>query len=202
VLSAGSYLVFGPPETPPEYALEDRPTAIYVDDRANVIPTNAVALRLRVAERVAADLMTNEVVLPERMISPRDTFGVVRARDKHGDWLAIDEIGRAVGAEQVIFVQMVAFRDSPDGVTPSPTAMCRVRVVDVANQRRLYPPEEAPEDERVVQVSLRPVDPSVFQSRTSRLKVYEALAEDTGGSIGRLFYAHVPREPGKNLNPR
>jgi hypothetical protein len=129
-------------------------------------------------------------------------MGVVATSDRHGELMPIDAIGRAVGAEQIIYVQMLAFSGSPDGATPRPTAMCRVRVIDVAERTRLYPPPDSQEASRLIQVNTREVDPAMLRSAASRLKVYQALAEETGEQVAKLFYRHEVKELGGSLQPR
>ena len=135
-------------------------------------------------------------------ISPRDAMGVVASRDRHGELMPIDAIGRAVGAEQIIYVQMLAFSGTSDGVTPRPTARCRVRIIDVAQRVRLYPPPESQEVSRLIEVNTREVDPAMLRSTASRLKVYQALADETGEAIAKLFYKHEVKELGGSLEPR
>lgn len=200
ILGPLAYFAEGPPSVNAEYTLPDRPTVVFVDDRANVIGSNAPAIRRAIADKASEDLMVKKLVTTT--ISPRDAMGVVATSDRHGELMPIDGIGRAVGAEQIIYVQMIAFSGTSDGVTPRPTAICRVRVIDVAERERLYPPPDSQEASRLVQVNIREVDPAMLRSTASRLKVYEALAEETGGQIAKLFYKHEIKELGGSLQPR
>jgi hypothetical protein len=127
-------------------------------------------------------------------------MGAVLARDRYSDPMAIDEIARAVGADQIIFVEMVALAETINGV-PRPTAVVRLRVVDAANLVRLFPPEGAVDPTRALQATVGEVDPGLLQSTSSRLKIYEALAEETGQEIAKLFYAHERIDLGDRLNP-
>ncbi|MBT8485487.1 MAG: hypothetical protein HKO59_08250 [Phycisphaerales bacterium] len=203
ILGPASYLIGGLPKIDAEYELVDRPTVVFVDDRANVIVASAHAMRHAIADRVSTDLMKQGVLSQENTISPRDAMGIVNNRDRHEELMPVDAIGRAVGAEQVIFIEMRLFAESTDGVTPRPTAACGVRVIDVAERVRLYPlTEDTIEPSRPVQATMPAVDPIVFRSTSSRLKVHELLAEETGAAIAKLFYRHESRELGGNLNPR
>ena len=200
ILGPVAYFVEGPPTVDAEYLLPDRPTVVFVDDRANVIGSNAPALRRAIADKVSEELMVKKLVAIT--FSPRDAMGAAASKDRHEELMPIDAIGRAVGAEQVIYVEMLAFTGSPDGVTPRPTAVCRVRVIDVTERTRLYPPEDSQEASRLLQVSTREVDPTILQSPASRLKAYQALAEETGDQIAKLFYKHERKELGGSLQPR
>ncbi len=196
-----AYLVDGPPRLSAEYFMSDRPTVVYVDDRANTISTsNARSIRLAIADTVSRELMVKRVVTVT--ISPRDAMAAALARDRHGDLMAIDAIGKEVGAEQIVYIEMLGFSDRPDGVTPQPTAMCRVRVLDVTEQMRLFPDPESQEVGRSLQVNIPQIDDALLRSQSSRLKIHLALAEETGDRIAKLFYEHEAKELGGNLQSR
>lgn len=197
-----TYLAFGTPMIPAEYELADRPTVVYVDDRANVIESNAPALRIEIADKLSEELMSHEVLSPENTISPRDTLALVRNHDRHSELLPIDAIGRLVGAEQVIYIEMLQFVLTPDGVTPRPAAACRVRVIDVNNRERLYPTmDETQQTSRQIGTQLNEVDDNLFRTSSSRRAVYGKLADRVGKDIAKLFYRHDSRELGDRLSP-
>ncbi len=124
------------PKVEAAYKLQDRPTVVFVDDRHGVV--SPTTLRRVLADRISQDLMLKKVVT--QTISPRDAEAVARQRDSHNSMLPIDAIGRAVGAEQVIYVEIIEFTDRIDRYTPRPKGACRVRVLDVTNRVRLFPP--------------------------------------------------------------
>ena len=197
-----TYLAMGAPKIPAECELADRRTVVYVDDRANVIEANAPAMRIAIAEQVSEELMTRKVLSPEMTISPGDTLALVRSHDRHSELLPIDAIGRLVGAEQVIYVEMAQFSLTPDGVTPRPTAACRVRVIDVNNRERLYPSaDETAQTARQVGSQLNEIDDSLYRSASSRRSVYGKLAERVGKDVAKLFYRHDSRDLGERLTP-
>ncbi|MHC4948009.1 MAG: hypothetical protein ACYTG1_07080 [Planctomycetota bacterium] len=199
-----AYLVEGPAMVPAEFTLEDRATVVFIDDRANIVDragaVNPRQVRQQIAERASEDLMVEELVTTT--ISPRDAMAYALRRDRNEELLPIDAIGRAVGAAQVIYVEMLSFAVSPDGVTPRPSAGVRVRVIDVERRERLFPDPSTDEVARVV----RPVFPAMsmgsYQTRATRLAIYEMMADELGSSIAKLFYEHDPRELGRNLEPR
>lgn len=191
----------GPPTVDPVYDLPDVSTVVFVDDRGNQIPTSSRMIRLTIADRASQDLMVEKVLT--RTISPRDAMGAVMDSDRYEQLMPIDAIGRAVGADVIIYVEMLSFSAAVDtGTTPQPTANFRLRVIDVTNRVRLFPDPLAEEASIVSSASLPMVDPSALQSTTSRLKIYEALAEKTGEEIARLFYKHEARELGGRLGDR
>jgi hypothetical protein len=135
-------------------------------------------------------------------ISSLDAMALATQRERNSQILSIEEIGEAMGAKQVIYVEMLQFTDTPDGFTPRPMAMYRLKVIDLESKKRVYPPEDALDSARQVQAMTREVDPAMYTTRGGRLQAFEALANETGASIARLFYKHEARPLGGNLNPR
>ncbi|MCP3905394.1 MAG: hypothetical protein GY715_17345 [Planctomycetes bacterium] len=197
-----AYFVGGLPKIDAQYEIQPRPTVVFVDDRANVIDSNARLLRLELADVVTSELMEQDILTVETAISPRDAMGMALSRDRFSELLPIDAIGREVGAEQIIYIEMHAFRDTGDGTVPRPTGSCRVRVLDVTNRVRLFPPEDDQMPSRIVNAVIPPVDPGLLRSQSSRLKVHRALIESLGSSVAKLFYRHEARELGDRLKPR
>ena len=107
-----------------------------------------------------------------------------------------------MGAQQVIYVEMLQFADSPDNVTPKPVAQCRVRVIDLNKHERVFPPSDGVDSAAGVQASLGEIDPEKLRSDTARLQTHQALAQETGAAIAKVFYKHEPRELGRRLNPK
>jgi hypothetical protein len=202
ILGPLSYIVGGLPKIPAEYIVEDRPTVVFVDDRANVIDSNSRLLRLELADIVTTQLMVKKVITEPSAISPRDAMGMAMSRDRFSELLPIDAIGREVGAEQILYIEMHAFRDTGDGSVPRPTAACRVRLLDVVNRVRLFPDPEGQMPSRLVNANTPPIDPGLLRSPSSRLKVHRALVTSLGKEIVKLFYKHEARELGDRLNPR
>ncbi len=129
-------------------------------------------------------------------------MAMVRSRDREDDLLSMEEIGEAVGAEQIIFVKMASFRGSPDNITPQPSAACLVKVIDVVNRRRLFPAPDAEREWREVVVQTPTVSPELYQTNQGRRQIEQMLAQYLGRDIARLFYEHIPDEVGTRLNTR
>jgi hypothetical protein len=198
-----AYIVDGPPTKEAEFKLPDVPTVVFVDDRDSVV--SPVSLRRIIADTASENLLVDQPLVRgpvlKTVIASQDAMALAARQDRKDSMMSIEKIGESVGAEQVIYVNMVSFKDTPDGFTPRPVAVCEVKVIDIVNNRRLYP-EGGNQDARVVQTMIREVDPSLYSTRSSRLKVFEALALEVGQDVAKLFYKHEIRELGGNLNPR
>ena len=132
----------GPQMTPPEYVLQDRATVVFVDDHNTVIGYNVDSVRRSIADTITSRLLEEKVLA--RMIRPQDAMLLSASSDRHDNLLSIEDIGRKVGADQVIYLNMHAFTGSVDGVQARPIGVCLVKVIDVQEQRRLTTlPEDA-----------------------------------------------------------
>ncbi len=199
-LGPAAYLAMGQPKAAAQYELMDRTTVVFVDDRMNAIPINSSRVRRAIADKVTMDLMREEILTST--ISARDAMAVARNSDRDGALMSIEAIGAAVGAEQVIYVEMKTFRGSPDGFTPRATGDCTVKVVDALNQARLFPHPNDPRPAAGVHVVTPPFDIELFKTTEGRSQIESLLAEMLADRIAKLFYEHVPDEIGSRLNAK
>lgn len=198
IVGPAAYIIQGPPKNDALHVLADVPTVIFIDDRRNFV--NPISLRRVIADKAGEVLMLKELLTTT--ISAQDAMTVAAQRERNGQILPIEEIGKLVGAQQVIYVEMVQFQSLSDASLPRPIATCRVRVIDVESRKRVFPPPEVKEPFHTVRVVGREVDPQLYTDRSTRLKVFETLAIDTGEEIAKVFYRHERKELGGNLNPR
>ena len=187
----------GPPKTEARYTLPDVPTVVFVDDRENLVSPST--LRRTIAERANQELMLNKLLTTT--INPQDAILIASRSDKASNLMDIEAVGRAVGAHQVIYVQVTQFSETPDGYTPIPTAAANVKVIDVANHQRVFPGPDMAAGYPVKSTGA-PVDPSLYASRPTRQKIYESLASQLGDQVAKLFYKHESVELGERLTPR
>lgn len=203
VLGPASYLIGGLPKVDAVYTLDpERTTVVFVDDRANRIATNSPGVRRAVAESVTQELITRDLVPIEMMRSPLDAMAAARARDRHQELLPMGEIGRQVNADQIIYIEIVSFQlAADDGVSPRPTAACTVRVLDVVDRKRLFPPPEGTESGRYIMAQGRAVDASMAENTGARMRIFDGLAKTLGRDVAKLFYDHEVRDLGDRLTP-
>ena len=100
----------------------------------------------------------------------------------------------------MIYVELEGFALTTDGVTPRPTAMCRVKVLDLAAGMRVYPMDTATGQEVIA--NIREVDPSLFESFAKRRRIEDDLAMRLGKTVAELFYEHERIDLGENLGIR
>lgn len=195
-LMPAAYIIEGPPKEPARYELPRRKTVVYVDDQANRM--TRAALRVAVGEEVGTALL-QQALVPE-VVSTKDAVAYARKVDTSDKQVSIRKIGEAVGAEQVVYVNIEDYRISADGATPRPAAVVSVKVIDVGSGARLWP-DGTDAGERLI-VRTREMSTDLYSSSAGRRKVEDELAKQVGEDIAKLFYEHEKRELGGNLGIR
>ncbi|MEE2894901.1 MAG: hypothetical protein VX726_04080 [Planctomycetota bacterium] len=186
-----AYVIEGPGTIPAEFVLRDTSTAVFVDDRDNAFPRTA--LRAIVGVEITQALIDNKAVTPQNLVDARDVIALVRALETSGTRASIERIGREAGVEQVVYVELEGFSLTLDGVTPRPTAVCSVKVLDLAAGMRVFPADGTDN---------REVDPALFESFAKRRVVEDDLAVRLGRDVAKLFYEHERVDLGENLGIR
>jgi hypothetical protein len=182
-----AYIIHGPAKFEAEHTLDVvRPTVVFVDDSRSQLPSRAI--RGEIAASVERFLLSQECL--KDVIDHRAALQASTA-DRHGQSLSIVEIGRAVSAEVVIYVEIEAFGISPDGQTYSPFAAARVKVIDIAKESRIWP-----EDQRGHPVQLKPTPQAsnAPESTAAKLESSRLLAVQLGKAIAQMFYTHEQTE--------
>ena len=170
-----------------KFVLGDVPTVVLFDDYFTVV--GMTRLRREIAEEATVVLMERDAV--SHMISPLDALRAARQldqkSDKVGARVAISDVGQAVGADQVIYIEPVKFLVPRLSGVADPVATYRVKVIDAASRTRLWPSDEDGGSAGwPVRVSLSR-DEAVGLSADGPHAVAERLATESGDAIARLF---------------
>ncbi len=200
ILGPAVYMIKGQPKAPAMYVLEDKPTVVFVDDRNNAIPINSSRVRRAIADNVTKQLMSRKLIL--MTISPRDVMALSRNQDREGKLMSMGALGETVGAEQLIYIEMLSYRGSPDNVTPRPSAACRLKVIDIVNKTRLFPGPDADKNWQEIIVQAAPVSPELYRSSAGRREIEQMLSAAIADKVTELFYKHIPDELGSRLTPQ
>ena len=102
IASAVGYTIHPEPEFDAMYQLADVPTVVFIDDRRGRV--NPTRLRRVIADEATTQLIEEDAVSADNMISPRDATLVARKYDRSGEVISISKVGELVGAEQIIYV--------------------------------------------------------------------------------------------------
>lgn len=182
VVGPAFVLIHGPEKVRRVCTLDaSRRTVVFVSDLNGALPRQA--LRLHIAQSAERTLLANRAT--RDMVAAESALAAVR--DTADSPVPISDIGRAVGADVVVYATVDAFGLSPDGQTLAPFATLRVKVVDAVNQTRLWPDSEFG---HLLSVRMPPPRSEFPVSAAQRRILEDDLAEYAGLCLARLFFDH------------
>jgi len=182
-----TYLAHGPEKAPAAHELDEkRKTVVFIDDTLPVVNTRANRVRIGTA---AEQRLLDESKIT--MISCQDILAVAGRERASRQPMAIVDMGEVVGAEVVIYAQMVSFSLSPDGQTFAPEANVRIKVLDVISRERIWPVE--PEKWYTLTVAAPPRQTNLPKNNSEMEAEYASLADRVGVAIGNVFLEHDPK---------
>lgn len=198
-VAAATYLVHGPEKTDALYAIPEGKTAVvFVDDRAQV--TRQRAVRELIAKNCEETLLAEKAVTD--MVEGRLAIAAAKA-EKAGKLMTIEQIGRSVKADLVIYANIEGFTLRPDGQTNQPVAVLAVKVVDSGSGERLWPgPDAGPEPYRLT-VRFKERSSATPATFGEELMSEQEFAKSVGERLAQVFYKHVSGDrSGDNLSDR
>jgi hypothetical protein len=182
------FKAFGPPDVQAKYTPPNESTVVLVENYRNPVMTEFDADRI--AREVGEDLTTHKVVV----VVDQDKVRDLRDSDpeKFRD-MTIPSIGKALGAKQVIYVDLLASDVSGDAThnLVGGQADARVRVVEVESGHTIWPSDSQggyPVGAKV---------PYADASPTAAKEVHNALLASLSEQIGRLFHKWKPETQGE-----
>lgn len=185
IVGPAAYILEGPPRVSAQTQLpDDRSYVIFVDDRGSNVPRRS--LRVILGQIAEETLIAENVVDQPNMIAAQSALRAAMA-ESPDEPMPIADIGRAVGADSVIYLTVDAWTLSKDGVSFSPLVAGRVKLIDAQNRARLWPDSPRGFQFRV-EPSTRAAD--VPANSAERAQAHEDLARRTGLALARLFYEH------------
>lgn len=192
IVGPAYYFIHGPEKVKAAYTLDrKRTTIVFVDDQNSVLKRRN--LRQEIASSATETIQREKLV--DDMLDGRAAI-IAATRDRDGEPMSVTEVGRAAKADVVIHVILDGFTLSIDGVSYTPAASVRVKVVDAQNDKRLWPPESLDKG--------APVNINLFEKAqnppTTSGAIVQAeneLASEIGKTVAELFYEHEARRPGR-----
>lgn len=184
VPSAITYKVFGPPPIPAKYAPpKEEPLLVLVENvhsGAHALPEADDLARV-----VYDDLKENKVA---PMVDPAKLHDLRDANPNAFSKMSIAEVGRRLGARQIIYVDVneLNIENPPGSEMVRARLAAKVKVIDVDSARIVWPENGAGE-------------PYDFESRLTRVTdqstrsaVNRQVLRDSGTQIARWFYNFKP----------
>lgn len=180
------------PKVKARFKLDDRPTFVLVDDPNNVLG-NPILPNV-IANHVGFEIQRHAITT---VIPPDKLHALVATLGSEFYRAPIDRIGREVGAEQVIYVNVQSVQLEADPGLYRPTATVRVQVVDVVKGVRVYPPvAQAIEDPIAMPYGWDPVTVEMayqlpgLATRNDGMVMSRDLAARIGRVVAEIFYDH------------
>ena len=187
--------VAGEQDIPAAFELPATSTLVIVEDPQGKLTSPDLATRI--ASRVSDELAEREIggqVIPTGMLN-RFISETPDYHDTPENW-PIDKIGRQVGADQVIYVVIQSFRLTEDNAIYRPVAEVRVKVVDVASGKRLFPTNTSEGYPVITSQFYRSMEGG---TGTTHNIISRQLSEELAQDIAKLFYSHAPYKAGDRL---
>ncbi len=183
VVAPIAYAIHGPGNVEAVHTLDENQTVVYfIDDPSSKIAQRR--LRYTMADVASQTLLEKKVVLD---VLDSRTILAAATKERHGDRMSITELGRAVGADVVIYAVVTNFSMANEGNTFVPSTSMRVKIIDVAQGARVWP---AAESGYLVEVRLPQRPGTTALEQNNRLQTETALAEKAGLALAQLFYKH------------
>lgn len=182
IVTPVAYAIHGPDKVEPAFELDKQATTVvFVDDPASQVAQRR--LRYTMADNATRTLLEKKIVAD--MLDSRTILNAA-TKERYGEPMSITELGKAVGADVVIYAVVSKFSMSPEQGTFVPTAQLRVKVIDVANGQRVWP---ASESGYLVDVRIK-ARPGVTGADNGQMAIEQELADRAGLGLAQLFYKH------------
>jgi len=199
------HAITGGDKVPAVYELEDRSTLIFVDDPRDVFADPNLALT--VAVNIEHHFKRNKV-LAGKVVPAARLADLKASRGEQFNRMPIDEVGRELDAEQVLYVlvEEASLEQAPGAFRP--TAVVQVKVIDAATGKRMFPnppapnapPATEPVRGHVVRTEMRYQQSRITQSAGDLTMMKRQLAEVLGRDVARQFYRWKPPEIGSRFD--
>lgn len=202
LLGVAAYKLAGDPEVAAQYVPAHEPIVVYID-RGNV-PDEAQFDASRIARNVTEDLKTHKVA---PTLDPTLLLDY-RPRQRHGGsvWRASQvptsgpattlpttpaELGKAVGAKQVLYVELLDFSIAPTLASElvKGRAEARVRIIDTATGEVRWP-QDMTQGYMITASSPNAQSEKITSVGAARDELVQSMSDQ----IGRLFYKWKPDE--------
>lgn len=196
--------VRGPEKIEPLYILPDVPTLVMVDDPKHLLSNPGLARQI--ATTSIHYLEFHEALETASFIDPKELVKLESELGNRWSSTPIDEIGRRLGAKQIVYAKINSAKFHFVDTLYRPEATFEIKVIDADNGGRLWPAAPAfTEPGRTSPGHFIQIKDH-YVSRDSRYvgdstpdDLARRLADDAGLLIARLFYQWQADSPGESL---
>lgn len=183
IASTAAYVLQGPAKVEAQTELDrKRPTVVFIDDRSSKVPRRS--LRVVMGQMAEEEMIARRVIDADKMIAAQSVLRAAMSEDAD-EPMSVADLGRAVGAEVVVYVTIDAWTLTKNSGSFSPLVAARVKVIDATERARIWPGED-----RGFPLLIEPAASAsdVPSSSAERSAAHNELAERAGRSIAKLFY--------------
>ena len=196
--------VGGPEKTEALFVLPDEPTLVLVDDPRHLLDNPSLARQIG---STAVYYLTLHEALPKaEFVDPRELSKLEAQLDKQWPTTPIDEVGRRLGAKQVIYAKVTQVQFQAAEGLYRPEATLEVKVLDTADAKRLWPEAPPLPDPKHPEPGHRFSVKLDYETRTGRNTnsstpddLARRLADEAGLGLARIFYTWKGDAPGSSL---
>lgn len=173
----------GPPKVEAKYKPTSRPMAVVVESSRQ--KGNAGQIREQLSGLLAVELRRNNVA---EVVESYKVHDLRQSDPKAFRAMTVDEIGKKVGAEQVLYVDLLQadVSENTGGVMMKGIVTAEVRLVDVPTGKVLWP--QGLGDGYLVSVE---TPYKATKDSSARDAMREGLARGAADTIAKLFYTWV-----------
>lgn len=194
----------GGEKVPPAFVLPDVPTLVMVDDPQHQLDNPGLARQIATT---AIHYLRFQKVLPESdFIEPRETAKLEAQLADRWPTTPIDEVGRRLGARQVVYARIQSVSLHVAESLYRPEARIEVKVVSAETGQRLWPPAppladpNQPTPGHTIHITLDYVSKdSRYVGDSTPDDLARRVADEAGLRLAQLFYEWKMAEPGDGL---
>lgn len=201
-LIGAAAVIMPKPPVPAEHKLPDKRTLIMVEDRGGAVIDTSVLRQLGASIRGALE---DEEVVTTGFVPQTELTALQTRLGEDYAKTSLQTIGRELGAEQVIYVNITGFQLELGGGVYQPAMSMQVKVIDLDVGARTYPPVVDEETGIALGQSFVPVMTQMqtrnrqAEGHAARAIVSRELADQAGIEVARLFHSWKRPEPGDLL---
>ena len=198
-------VISGPDVVPAKYVLPDQTTAVLIDDPKHFLDNPSLARQI--GTTAVHYLQRNDALNEAEFIEPNQVARLERQLSREWATTPIDQIGRELGADQVIYAKIVAASGQVEGDLFRPVATLEAKVIRSEDGKRLWPAVGPLTDPNA------PATPGYRftvemeyhtrqgprGSRGTPSDLQRRLADELGLKLARIFHDWKRPEPGETL---
>lgn len=200
--AAGFLAAASRPKVPAQHTLDPVDTLILVEDAELQLGDPSLANLM--ANAIADDLREQRALFGAAIVGQAELEALKADFGGRFERMAIDEIGQRLGAEQVVYVEVLAASVERAPGVLQPKGLAGVKVIDAVARERVFPAVEGVDAAqgsvrgRVVAARLS-IDLADTEDRGLVAEVNQSLALALAHEAGKLFYEHRNDTSGNRL---